>query len=1029
MTDRSGRTLGSDAVTIGVAICERGPDGETWRLPAGADDLVERIAELARAGLFGFVEHGLGDAPWLRRPARPSLASWHDARPGPRPWAEAVEIGHAIATSLALAEQHGAPASPLHPDTIAKGDDAVVVLADAWLRALVGAPPDVAGSSDGRKLSRWIAPEQAEGAPWDHAANRYVLGLVLYKLLAGSHPFSGKGLRHAFSDQLQRGAPPLPDAIAHALPPGLQSFVLRCLDPDPRARPDSAAAIAERLAAIRSGTPISSGAVAVVGVTTPEPPVRLDVAPAPPSAPVVHTAIAPPTSARTQLAIPPRVKPRSKATVAIGRTLSAALPIALGLGLAAVLVQDVAAPPAAAKPTVGDIAPLDAAHTRPDDCATCHPSHTAQWHLSVMAHSVKSPLFQSLEMLIQEQAGREFGCDGGAGILRASDGRTACRDRVSGLPVTGSGGALWCVNCHAPGENLAASVPAWNGISASSSTRKPLRDLLPAGTMEGISCAFCHQVHGPVRPGDGARGGYEGNPEWFSTTTGERFSMRPEDGQGRFGIANSGYSLDPFELLAKSLTGVDIVGSAHVRPSAEAKAYLASSDFCGACHDVRLFGSDVLGARKGEHFKRLRNAYSEWRSWAALERAAGRTPASCQDCHMSTYPGVCEATGDAAASLSAAAAGNTALARACPPGTTFSPRSPGDRGQGLVATASGTATELAPHYFTGVDIPLADAFPDALVDDGSLDANGIPLGARQRRDLLLGRTFRFELGEAARRGGRLEIPIELENTGAGHRVPAGFSQEREFWVHLVVTDADGRVLYEVGRVDRGDEDLRDKIFLSVTTDDGILDGQGRPQGMFGADIVDGPDVQQWSPNPITGATTFRGKGLVNLQNGFLRCVTCIGEIDALGRCQPGVGQGRHRADRFADGQYDIDTGECISNLSADDALFETFFPVGALDATRGVTKGPDAIVDTRSAPPGVPLRYTYELDVANARGPIQVEARLLFRAFPPFLVKAFADYEARQAARGLRPSGPLVTREMLDRLEVVELHRVRSTVP
>ncbi|HET6581835.1 MAG TPA: hypothetical protein VFG69_00285, partial [Nannocystaceae bacterium] len=608
----------------------------------------------------------------------------------------------------------------------------------------------------------------------------------------------------------------------------------------------------------------------------------------------------------------------------------------------------------------------------------------------------------------------------------------------SGLPVTGSGGALWCVNCHAPGENLGAAVPPWNGTSSRSASRVPLRDLLPVATMEGISCAFCHQVHGPVTPGDALRGRYEGNPEWSSTTTGERFAMRPEDRQGEFGIANSGYSLDPFELLARA-AGKDVVGGgAHVRPSADAKAYLASSDFCGACHDVRLFGTDVLAAPRGEHFKRLRNAYSEWRSWAALERAAGRTPASCQDCHMSTFPGVCEATADGASALATTSAGrsgpegradNSALARACPPGTTFAPRAPGDRGQGLVATASGSATELAPHYFTGVDIPLADAFPDALVDDASLDANGIPLGARQRRDLLLGRTFRFELGEPRRRGPSLEVPLELENVGAGHRVPAGFSQEREFWVHLRVTDGDGRVLYEVGRVERGDEDLRDKLFVSVTTDDGIRDGNGRPQGMFGADIVDGPDVPQWSPNPITGATSFRGRGLVNLQNGFLRCVTCIGEIDALGKCQPGVGQGRHRADRFVDGDYDIDTGECRSNLVGDDALFETYFPVGALDATRGVTKGPDAIVDTRSAPPGVPLRYTYELDVGNARGPISIEARLLFRAFPPFLVRAFADYEARMAARGEQPSGPLVTRDMLDRLEVVELHRVRSTVP
>ena len=46
-------------------------------------------------------------------------------------------------------------------------------------------------------------------------------------------------------------------------------------------------------------------------------------------------------------------------------------------------------------------------------------------------------------------------------------------------------------------------------------------------------------------------------------------------------------------------------------------------------------------------------------------------------------------------------------------------------------------------------------------------------------------------------------------------------------------------------------------------------------------------------------------------------------------------------------------------------------------------------------------------------GPFRVEASLMFRAFPPFLIKAFAAYEREQARRGLRPSGPLVTDEML----------------
>jgi len=99
-----------------------------------------------------------------------------------------------------------------------------------------------------------------------------------------------------------------------------------------------------------------------------------------------------------------------------------------------------------------------------------------------------------------------------------------------------------------------------------------------------------------------------------------------------------------------------------------------------------------------------------------------------------------------------------------------------------------------------------------------------------------------------------------------------------------------------------------------------------------------------------------------------------------------------------------------------------------LDASRGVLRGPDAIIDTRSLPPSVPIRYTYDLSVNNHQGPYTITARLMFRAFPPFLIRAFAAYEKAQATRGFRPSGPLVTEDMLNRLEAVELIRTRVTI-
>jgi hypothetical protein len=665
--------------------------------------------------------------------------------------------------------------------------------------------------------------------------------------------------------------------------------------------------------------------------------------------------------------------------------------------------------PARALPQRPPVAPAHLGGTRAEDCAPCHAREVAEWQGSAMAFAIRSPLVGALESLVEEQVGRDASCPAGAGALRRR-GLEACIDARSGVAVTGAGGEQWCVNCHAPGENLGPAMPAWSARDAR--TRLPARDLLPSAALEGISCAACHSTVGPVgahasraRPGP-----YEGNPTWTSFVTGRPFSSRPEDERGLPGIANSGYRLDASLLLGGAIDGARV----HPEPGASTERYLGSSEFCGACHDVRLFGTDTRGAARGEHFKRLRNAYSEWRAWADAEARAGRTPATCQDCHMSLYPGACAPGGDGG--------------EGCPAGTHFVTHAAGERSRARVAPTSKEATLVASHWFTGVDLPLADELPDGVVDDSTLDANGVPVGLRARRDMLLSHTFRFSV-EARRQGRSLQVPVAIENVGAGHRVPAGFSQEREVWVELRVTDARGDPVYEVGVLPRPDADLADKRMVAVTTSAAQLDARGTPRGVFGADVVDGPDVPRWSPDPRLGATRTSGRGLVNLQNGFQRCVRCIGTIDANGECQAAEDQGRTRADRFADGDYDLDTGECRSNLSGDRALFETYFPVGALDADRGVAKAPDAIVDTRSAAPGVPMVFTYVLDTGRHPAPFTVHARLMFRAFPPYLVRAFAAYEASQARLGSRPTGPQVREGMLRRDEPVEIGRAEATAP
>jgi hypothetical protein len=184
---------------------------------------------------------------------------------------------------------------------------------------------------------------------------------------------------------------------------------------------------------------------------------------------------------------------------------------------------------------------------------------------------------------------------------------------------------------------------------------------------------------------------------------------------------------------------------------------------------VRLFGTDASQARGGpprERFKRLRNAYSEWRSvdwtrspWASLGRAV-----SCQECHMSLYPGVCEPL---------LTPGEVAPDDSCPPGTRLSARPPGAMPDGPWATNARPPPHA--HYLTGVDVPLAPDYAGH-VEDADLDASGPAARVRHhRRRQLLRAALRMTSG----RGVRRQHAAPARHRERRHRTrPAGFRKRR-----------------------------------------------------------------------------------------------------------------------------------------------------------------------------------------------------------------------------------------------------------
>ena len=347
-----------------------------------------------------------------------------------------------------------------------------------------------------------------------------------------------------------------------------------------------------------------------------------------------------------------------------------------------------------------------------------------------MAHASKSPLFGALESVVEEQVGRDV-------ALPERRRRPAPR-RSRRVPRRAHGLAR-----HRRGRRgLVRQLPRARreprrsraGVerAGSGTARAPLRDVPVAGIARRDLVRGVPPDDRPRRSARRERARLRGQRDVDVLRHRRRVPRAPRGPQRD--VRREQQRVPPRAARCSGTRRATRAPSCTARPRARRSAYLASSEFCGACHDVRLFGTDVLGAaERGEHFKRLRNAYSEWRAWADAETRAGREPATCQDCHMSLYPGVC-------APASGAGAGSPGDAD-CPKGTRFAPRPRVGR------SARGVALL---HERRRAAVAGFSATPARPTRRSTRSA--CPSGSAQRRDLLLRHTFRFAIDAAGTRG-------------------------------------------------------------------------------------------------------------------------------------------------------------------------------------------------------------------------------------------------------------------------------------
>lgn len=174
----------------------------------------------------------------------------------PQPMAQVVDWGRQVAEALAVAHARNIVHRDIKPENLMVRSDGYIKVLDFGL-ARQFAPAGQSQPESGLGLPagtlNYMAPEQTRGETATSASDIFSLGIVLYELATGKHPFrsdSPLDTAHAIA----HAGPMSPSALNPRIPPTLNSLLLAMLAKDPQSRP-SAVEVDRTLSTIeRSGS-------------------------------------------------------------------------------------------------------------------------------------------------------------------------------------------------------------------------------------------------------------------------------------------------------------------------------------------------------------------------------------------------------------------------------------------------------------------------------------------------------------------------------------------------------------------------------------------------------------------------------------------------------------------------------------------------------------------------------------------------------------------------------------------------------
>jgi eukaryotic-like serine/threonine-protein kinase len=188
---------------------------------------------------------------------------------GAMPVAAAVNVLRDVARALAYAHDHGIVHRDIKPDNVLLSGGAAVVTDFGIAKALSAAQT----RGDGGTLTQlgiaigtpaYISPEQAAGDPnVDHRADIYSFGCMAYELLAGRPPFVDRTAQRLMAAHMAETPMPISE-LRPDVPESMTRMVMRCLEKEPSARPQSATELVAALDATSTSGPSHAAMPAVL---------------------------------------------------------------------------------------------------------------------------------------------------------------------------------------------------------------------------------------------------------------------------------------------------------------------------------------------------------------------------------------------------------------------------------------------------------------------------------------------------------------------------------------------------------------------------------------------------------------------------------------------------------------------------------------------------------------------------------------------------------------------------------------------